>query len=130
MTFIKQCYISIMAQIKLESFLKNQKMQYKNKQTKNPIRAPPLSPANPQVLILDLILSLKGRLVGRNNYFWEGIIEDQKKIILLLILVYLFCPHLQLMLLHRNHTFQNHQLEGFCYFLACYCISASYWAGH
>ena len=40
MTFIKQCYIAIVAQIKLESFLKNQKMQYKNKQTNNPIRAP------------------------------------------------------------------------------------------
>ena len=62
MTFMKQCYISIMAQIKLERFFKNQKMQYKNKQTKNPIRAPPPSPANPQALILDLILSLKGRL--------------------------------------------------------------------
>ena len=65
------------------------------KQMKNPIRAPPPSPANPQALILVLIFSLKGRLLGRNNYFWEGIFEDQKEIILLLILVYLstFATH-------------------------------------
>lgn len=130
MTFIKQCYIAIVAQIKLKSFLKNQKMQYKTNKQKTPSEHRPPSPTNPQALILDLILSLKGRLVGRNNYFWEGITEDQKKIILLLILVYLFCPHLQLIFLHRNHKFQNLQLEGFCYFLACYCISTSYWASH
>ena len=121
MTFIKQCYISTVAQIKLEGFLKKPENALQ-KQMRNPIGAPPPSPANPQALILVLIFSLKGRLLGRNNDFWEGIFEDQKEIILLLILVYLFCPHLQLMFLHRNQKFQNDRLEGFCYFLVCYCI--------
>lgn len=98
----------------------------KQKQTKTPSEHHPLTSKLFAGLGSDS--SLKGRDWGRNNYFWEGIIEDQKKIILLsfwfICFVHICNSCFYIGIIHFKITWRV------CYFLACYCISASYWAGH
>ena len=63
MTFIKQCYISTVAQIKLEGFLKSQKVHYKNK-WKTPSEHLPPHQQIPRRLFWFWFLALKGGCWG------------------------------------------------------------------